>query len=359
MHYVTYLKNHKAFMLTNLLLTFFIHTTVQALPLPASLNNKPVYHHQVQQVNGWSCGYNTLYNACSLENSNGKHNAYSDVNRFKNTCLPRLQQQGIAPNHGASNTTIEGLAPHLGLNRWLSLRTEDYGVSPLISKSLSVPVGNHHDAAHVKLLINQAHQRRGEETISHLQQELDRAPLGQSHFAHFMCSVHSARGVPHAVLASVVKRADGHRELHVCDNMNEPIHEHTPIKKHIDYLCQHFGIGGAATPHKPHFQPVHTPQVAPTSNPRPSIRQQPSRRIAPNQRQQPQQRARRVALNSRQQPQRRQAPSVRNAAVRLRLARAQQTRTRRAQLQKKALALRTLNKRSSQRTTRTTNRKRR
>jgi hypothetical protein len=343
MQYLSYLKKYSALPLASIFLSILVNTLAYALPLPPSLHNKPVNYHHVHQVNGWSCGYNTLYNACSLESSFGKHNPHSELNRFISVCAPRLQQQGMSPQHGASNITIEDLAPRLGLRPWTSLHIQSYGVAPLISAPIHVSYPHGASNEHVQRLIKEAHQRRGQETIARIQQELDRAPLGQPHFAHFMCSVHSARGIPHAVLATVVKHANGNRELHVCDNLNEPIHEHTEIKKHIDYLCHHFGIGSAAVPvHRP-VNPSPTPDTKRTPYTR-RARQQPQRKA----RQQPQRKASRNARQPQRQNTRRrqQTPStMRSAAMRLKLAQARQARNRRAQLQKRMLAARTLKKR--------------
>jgi hypothetical protein len=223
-----------AIFLMGILLSISFNALAQLFPLPKSLDNVPVYYHKTQQINNWSCCYNVLYNACKLEDSYGRANKHANFSQFSNTCLPQLAKHGIHNTRAGLAASIgESLGHNLRLQNICTLQAHSNKITPFIR---SIHYNPKHQTA------QQAYAQKGNELIADLKHKIDSAPTGQPYFIHFICSITSSNGVPHAALASVVKHANGQKEIHITDNMNDPIREKSQMNRIIDYICHEFDI---------------------------------------------------------------------------------------------------------------------
>lgn len=221
---------------------FSINIGVEAkkLPLPSSFKDLPVYYEAVKQIDGWSCGYNALYNACCLEKRFGRKNPNSDLNIFKQCCMAYLRNLRQDPKAAASNKILENLATPLQLSRVHYLTFERNGkIVPLFltSTKITYPSGTHPRI--IDRLMEEAKTKRAENLIESLKRELDRHAT--IFMLHFLCHIQTdSQG--HAVLASIVKNNKGEKSIYIFDNMNNPISQNSQMKHYIDYLCSKFDI---------------------------------------------------------------------------------------------------------------------
>lgn len=195
------------------------------LPLPASLAHKKVYHLQTKQIDGWSCGYNCLYNACRLEQQVSGNNIYHNLHLFNNRCLPTVQANGLNPMASSTLEDIQALSGLLDLQYTDILSVENNQSNFFIRLFYK-----HHDNGSS----DKARQRR---VLIEKYSNILRTSAGKMVKIHFMCHIPG-----HALLMTVVQRVDGSRSLYIQDNLNDAIYEGSQTKMHIDFICRNFGI---------------------------------------------------------------------------------------------------------------------
>lgn len=213
------------------------------LPLPASLSGLPIYYEEVDQIDGMSCGYNALYNACRLETQLGKANPASDLDYFTTLCLPYLNGIKADPENFSDNEMLENLACLLKLQNFRYLHLYKDHVIPAGMIEYQVP--HRATQADIERAIDRAYIGRATLIYNELIQAINAAR--GSFFIHFVCHVKS-RGVGHAVLISLVKDINGGKSMYIHDNMNAYITEHCDIMRYINLICTKFGIQAHSAP---------------------------------------------------------------------------------------------------------------
>ncbi len=207
--------------------------------LPRALQNKPIFHEKVEQIQGWSCGYNALYNACKLEQKFGRDNIHSQLWAFEAVGSAFLHDIDAIPTNASTNVMLEGLAKQLQLQRFCCLRiNEQDQVQPIMSEGVRIRYRGNATPAEIKKMLKNAQERQSDEQMELLKAELDSAT--GLHFIHFVCHV-IVEGSEHFVLLSVVKNDDT-LSLHICDNLNSSIYETSAMKYYIDYISLYFNI---------------------------------------------------------------------------------------------------------------------
>ena len=101
------------------------------LPLPAEFAKRPIYYVYASQLNGFSCGYNVLYNACCLEHAKLRYNKFWDKELFKRTVQKYLVSKKAKPHQASMSTWLHELARHIGLENFNYLILENNKVRPL------------------------------------------------------------------------------------------------------------------------------------------------------------------------------------------------------------------------------------
>lgn len=225
-----------------LALSSFDILSVTYLPLPASLADKAVYHVKARQINGWSCGYNVLFNACNVEQFFAKSNKNHDYNEFAKVCLPYLKSINRNPKASSNNHVMEKLSKYLKLQKFSYFSfNKSKESAPLISGPVKIVFPGKTSKAKIKLLLDAAWKKRQQEYVSQLKKTLSDAK-GNPAFVHIACHISSTDG-GHAVLASIVQDPAGKRALYIFDNMNILVKDGSQMKRHIDTLCSTFNIG--------------------------------------------------------------------------------------------------------------------
>lgn len=231
----------------NFLFFSFIHTVLAAhiltaynLPLPSSLQHKPIHYEQVVQINDWSCGYNVLYNAARLEKRLGFNQKHADLNAFKAICAPYVSQCGTTPKCSSSNKMLDTLAGRLQLQPFSYLHvSKQRKVDYVSSKKVRVSYKCGASESEINRLFDEAFKKQTTQRMDHLKAHIN-APQNKRAVVHFAGQVIS-RGTNHVILLSVVK--DGtQKAMYISDNMNATIKESSEAKIYIDYIAKEFGI---------------------------------------------------------------------------------------------------------------------
>lgn len=218
-------------------------TTSVNLPLPQSLAAKPITYELVKQIDGFSCGYNVLFNACNLETRFGKFNCHSNLTNFSNCVVAHLSSKGIHPAATSSGVILEPLAVLLNLQNFTYLMFHKDNPmaykTPVLCGNTSFSYQLGATEEEISRLMDAAVIKRATDRFDNLALQLDAA--SGLFFMHFGCNVVSL-GTKHLVLVSIVKNANGERAMYIFDNMNQPINQDSQIMVYIDYLRNKFGI---------------------------------------------------------------------------------------------------------------------
>ncbi len=212
----------------------------RTLSLPLSLSKKPIYHLWSNQLEGWSCGYNVLWNACKLEHKFNKPTIYTNPVYFRKTCTRYLKIKKIQPHKATDNVLLHTLAAQLGLTNFTYMIIDFKG---RIVPVFLTPTAVTHPVGLSKIAVNQLLQNalyiRQETYMQHLKKQFisARTPF----LLHFACH-HTVGGINHVTLISAVKTAHNKRLLIVCDNLNTPIIQSKALQKYLTYFCDLFII---------------------------------------------------------------------------------------------------------------------
>lgn len=214
-------------------------TTIIPIPLPSSLATHAVFYKKSRQLNAFSCGYNTLFNAANLEQTYGFHNPYSNYAAFESICRPYAQQYGYKPRGPLYNTDISNLAKKLLTQNIINLTLKNERIIPLFDTSTHYSYPHGSSKRTIKLIARKAVQDRAHKLIEKVRQHLSQNS-DHTQIVHFGCFVKDD-GEGHIILATLVQNKSG-RGLYIFDNMNEKIKEGSDIKYVIDYLTVTFEI---------------------------------------------------------------------------------------------------------------------
>jgi hypothetical protein len=218
---------------------------LQAITLPPSLSNKPIYHVYAPQLNGFSCGYNALFNICKLEN-----NQYSNLTNFSaliNDYLAKYNQRHPVKNTVSSSTDamLYGIARRrMKLDNVYCLNfNENNELRVAFCKPLNVTVtcaaGTPRDV--VKEMLRQKSlqkaRQRTRRCINILKKRFETMSQGK---LHFVCRVFETAW--HWVLVSLVKTPQGAKTIYIADNLNRPYSDQSGIVRYIKFICNAFNI---------------------------------------------------------------------------------------------------------------------
>lgn len=228
-------KISKILLLTSALYSITLTADQEKLSLPDNLANKQVEYVKTKQLDGWSCGYNALLNACNVEQKVGNKNPYTKEKVFKNKLASVIASMGKHPRQSTSNKNLAKLSKKLNLKRTASLHLVNGKSELLLPKSVGVSFPGGTSKAKIQQLLKQAKADRQKRQLNKLVSYFN----GKSKKA----AVHFFSSVPgHWILTSVVKDNNGKKSIQVRDNLNRPIGDHSPIKKHIEFIANKFGI---------------------------------------------------------------------------------------------------------------------
>ncbi len=218
---------------------------LQGIPLPPSLQNKPIYHVYAPQLNGYSCGYNALFNICRLEAN--RYSNFSEFSLLINDFLAKYNQRHspLGPLDGSSYPMMYAIARrrmklnnvyHLSFNENNELRIAFCkGLNVRVAYAAGTPQHVVNEMLKQKFL--QRSRQRTRRCINVLKKRLATMPEGK---LHFLCQVFETDW--HTVLVSIVKRADGMKAVYIADNLNRPYSDQSGIVRYIKFICAAFNI---------------------------------------------------------------------------------------------------------------------
>lgn len=220
------------FSLIFLFTSFVNFSKARFLSLPHKYKDWNVYHVSVLQLPEWSCGYNALYNAANFENHLNLKNSSADYKNFSKICLSYLNIINCKSLESSSHDTMLKLAKDLSLSKhyYIDCRIANRSflakINPFRRDSKkSQPVAL--DQTGFKKSLNKVRQEVYNYFVS---------KKGKLACVHFICGVFSRTN--HAILATLVKAADGTLAVFIFDNTNAKITEKSDVNHFLDYLCK-------------------------------------------------------------------------------------------------------------------------
>jgi hypothetical protein len=215
-------------------------TYAKELPLPKSLQGKAVHFMKSYQLPHFSCGYDVLFNGCSIEHSLGIYNSCSNFNNFKTLCLNYLATKNVKTDQAASNELMAELASRCGLRQFhFFVWDATKKVYPFVSHvSIKYSLGS--TETQIRELMKKASLKSEQAVVDNLKTHLKHS-MGNLSVMHFVCCI-TDLAQSHYILVTLVQSAYGYRGLYVFDNMNTTIHEKSQTKQYIHYFCTTFSI---------------------------------------------------------------------------------------------------------------------
>lgn len=218
---------------------FFQISCITKLPLPQSMNFFPVTYEKVNQINGWSCGYNVLHNATVLEKRFGINQPNESLSKFFSVCLPYLKSCNKRPYEASSNKMLDDLSKLLKLSPFSYLHITksgqvEYVFPHSISYSYSSRADSYAKEKAKQSVMDNYMAKKNAELKKYLADNRNRNAL-----LHFGCHVISG-GVNHAILITLVQDSRGKKHFYINDNMNSPIYENSEAKKCVAFLYKYF-----------------------------------------------------------------------------------------------------------------------
>lgn len=207
------------------------HKVAQLFNISGSASSKAVYYVKAEELPGFCCGYNALFNACNIEAAFGKSQKYSDRKIFAKTCRQHLKNWQIHPLDVVYNDELEELAKNLGIQNFYCVSYEPHSVFYIPDFPLPSKDARFHN---------------------NIKKKLD-ASTGLF-FVHFVCHLPYEEG--HWILMTLVQNTSG-RALYIYDNLNLAIDEESQV--FIDFFCKSYKISP-----KGQFQGVQMPAKWPS-----------------------------------------------------------------------------------------------
>lgn len=209
------------------------------LPLPDNLANKNIFHEEVIQLNGWSCGYNALFYAICLESKFGKSNKYSNLNNFKNLCGNYLKSLNKQPSGSSSNKILIDLAQELKLSP-LQIVSYKYSESlGCITENIKIYYPTNTSKNKINKLLKQARKNKSLSLFEDIKNIYKNFPEDNIYFVHLICHLSYTQKIGHWVLVSVVKD-HGKKRVYIFDNINNKITENSEINRYILDIYNNF-----------------------------------------------------------------------------------------------------------------------
>ncbi len=224
------------------------------IPLPHSLSSEAVDHIRVEQINGFCCGYNVLFNACNVEQSCGYDNCFAHYRIFVDACMNYLQHKNIHPQAGVTNATMGLLAREgVHLKKYCYLYEREGGIRPDVGTfNYQYELGIAPDE--LKRLINAEYEKRERSILQGIKDYL--ADNKSNACVHFAC--HIPGRTDHVILMSLIQNDSG-RGLYIFDNVNAAILENSRAMRHIRFICNTFNISK-----KNQFKGPYLPNIWPS-----------------------------------------------------------------------------------------------
>ena len=235
----------------------FVHAD-NAIPLP--LQQRAVFYPVATQINGFSCGYNALYNAANFENWCGFSNPAHDYAIFKARTLAFLAKIGRDPLDSSDNKLTEALGTSVLQVQPLYHITfsSDTKQKIILSGSVSISYRKGTSQSTIDQMLAEAHVQKAQDQFKACRNYLN-SRKGFPAVIHFMCYVMSYTG-KHIVLISVYQNSSG-RALYVFDNLNETLTVQHDTTRYLTFLCKELEISD-----RKQFSPLSLPKKWPSSS---------------------------------------------------------------------------------------------
>lgn len=218
------------------------------LPLPEKFASLAIYHIETKKLDKFTCGLNTLYNACNIEDWCGIANAYANFEIFRDACIGFLKTKGKVPKDSLNH----------------KLRAEIYA--------------KHFENQHIYRLQNQNGQMESSfpfktaisgqtELLGNIKIRLETETTSYA-LIHFTPSFVTKRGRKHAILITLVQNKTG-RGLYIFDNCNDIIDDTSPLIPFLEFLSTTFNVSRRnqfVGPRLPHGWPTVRQQDDPCAD---------------------------------------------------------------------------------------------
>jgi len=225
--------------LVPIFLSILLQATDPVLPLPKEFANKRVFHLKAPVLSKFICGYQTIYNACRIEELLGRSNVFHNNQIFKDKIGNFLTKKGLNPNQESPSDVLFELARYVKLQNFHFMVNDDNVINPILTGSLRVSIPKGSTPAQEEKIIDNARIQARKKIMSTFKNNFENAPKGKPYVLHFTCYC-VVKNEEHGILISIAKDKNGRKSLYVYDNNNHAITEKSDIYKYIRYFSNLF-----------------------------------------------------------------------------------------------------------------------